>query len=856
MATTWPKALPFRASSLGTALLGFALLASCSDSSGQGTGGPDAPDTGAGEDVVPPLPDAAGGLPVPLDTSAEAGPPGDDGAGYAEPCQQDDECASDLCVRLTAGGQGLCSEFCTDDRDCPEGSDCVLIRNSGRDAINVCLPRDYCLDLDGDGYGAGPGCAGPDCDDTDPLTYVGAPELCDGIDNACNGRIDDNVPGTNETCETGALGLCAEGRTTCESASILCRPRLTPTPEICDNLDNDCDGVVDNDPVDAPRWYADADGDRYGDPDTFVDACTRPEGFVPEAGDCDDSDRTVNPGAVEVCDGLDNNCDGIIDGEDAVGQRTFFRDEDGDGFGDAAVTRESCGPGDGWVDNDRDCDDTRADVYPGAAELCDGMDNNCNGLVDEDTAVDAPTWYRDADSDGFGDAAVPLRACTQPAGYVANDGDCNDVSPLAFPGAVEVCDGIDNNCDGSIDGGVLLTFFRDEDGDGFGSAVSGTRLACSRPDGFVVSDNDCDDTRADVFPGAPEVCDGVDNNCNGAIDESLVRVCWDGAPGARGIGVCRDGAQTCTAGVWGACTGQVLPTAEVCDNLDNNCNGLVDEAVTRACYTGPAGTAGVGLCRTGSQTCSAGAFGACQGQVLPATDVCDGLDNNCDGVVDNQPEIVWWPDRDNDGFGDQFTTGVASCTPPWPISRQNNTDCNDYTQYVNPGAPEICDGVDNDCSGAVNDICQSGCQGVANTSSYNTPGLRGYAYCRVGSNRNFDQHQNRCQAHSQLMSLARPNTETENNWLFDNRPWNFGRMYIGGVFGVSRDLASIRWRDGSVGGFTRFASGEPSGNGFCISMYGPSDGDSSKHRRWDDHGCGDNRDEGVCEWTFENSVFF
>jgi hypothetical protein len=106
------------------------------------------------------------------------------------------------------------------------------------------------------------------------------------------------------------------------------------------------------------------------------------------------------------------------------------------------------------------------------------------------------------------------------------------------------------------------------------------------------------------------------------------------------------------------------------------------------------------------------------------------------------------------------------------------------------------------------------------------------------------------------MSLSRFNDLAENNWVYDNRPWSFGRMYIGGVFGVSRDLGSIVWRDGSVGGFTNFAPGEPSGNGLCISLYGNSDGDANKRSRWDDHGCGDNRDEGICEWHNENVVLY
>ncbi|MBI3753852.1 MAG: D-alanyl-D-alanine carboxypeptidase family protein [Deltaproteobacteria bacterium] len=109
--------------------------------------------------------------------------------------------------------------------------------------------------------------------------------------------------------------------------------------------------------------------------------------------------------------------------------------------------------------------------------------------------------------------------------------------------------------------------------------------------------------------------------------------CYSGASETKGVGECRAGTQTCTNGQWGACQGEVLPTEEICDGLDNNCNGLVDD-ISPICYTGPAGTQGIGICKTGTHVCENGILSACIGVVTPQEEVCDGLDNNCDGTTD------------------------------------------------------------------------------------------------------------------------------------------------------------------------------------------------------------------------------
>ena len=108
-----------------------------------------------------------------------------------------------------------------------------------------------------------------------------------------------------------------------------------------------------------------------------------------------------------------------------------------------------------------------------------------------------------------------------------------------------------------------------------------------------------------------------------------------GAAATRGVGACRAGTQTCAAGAWSTCTGQVTPGAETCNNLDDDCDGSTDETVTQSCYTGATGTSGVGVCAPGLQACTAGSWGSCAGQVTPSAELCNALDDDCDGTVDN-----------------------------------------------------------------------------------------------------------------------------------------------------------------------------------------------------------------------------
>ncbi len=189
----------------------------------------------------------------------------------------------------------------------------------------------------------------------------------------------------------------------------------------------------------------------------------------------------------------------------------YYQDADGDGYGDPNVKACGAQPA-GYVADKTDCDDTNAAVNPGAVEICgDGIDNDCTG----GDAVCLNTWYLDADGDTYGDAAVSTQAASAPAGYVADNTDCDDSNPAVNPGAAEVCgDGLDNDCVGGD--AACATWYPDIDNDGYGDASAGPTTAATQPAGYVSDNTDCDDGNGSVHPGAAEICgNGIDEDCDG-----------------------------------------------------------------------------------------------------------------------------------------------------------------------------------------------------------------------------------------------------------------------------------------------------------------------------------------------------
>lgn len=387
------------------------------------------------------------------------------------------------------------------------------------------------VDADQDGYGVD-----EDCDDADPTVHPDAAEVCDGVDQDCNGKTDDAPVDGGEWFADGdndGFGDASARKTGCTQ----------PAGYITDNTDcNDDDAAYY---PGAPEAACDIDSPDYncnGQPDV-VDADT--DGFD-ACADCDDTQATVFPGNPESCDGLDNDCSGTID--DGVGDGTiFFADRDGDNFGDPFSPVSACAAPPNYVDNDQDCDDGQSGTFPGASEYCNSNDDNCNGQVDEASAVDVRTWYRDGDADGYGNSAVTAAACAAPVGYVADSSDCADGNAGVYPGAAEYCGGTDYDCDGAgneLDSVDVLPYYYDADADGYEGSVAG--YACLLPSGFSWASPDCDDRDDAINPAADDVCDASDNDCDGDIDDGR-RVPYDYSTISAAISAARAGESVCVA---------------------------------------------------------------------------------------------------------------------------------------------------------------------------------------------------------------------------------------------------------------------------------------------------------------------
>ncbi|MDD5178153.1 MAG: MopE-related protein [Candidatus Nanoarchaeia archaeon] len=580
---------------------------------------------------------------------------------------------------------------------------------------NDCNPLTLDEDLDEDGYDHL-----EDCDDNDDTIYPGAEEIpYDGIDQDCDGRdlddldedgylSDDDCDDDDPDVNPGELEIIYNGKDDdcnpltldddldrdgydldedCNDNNSMIHPGATEIPY--NGVDEDCDG---EDLIDV-----DDDGYDYTE-------------------DCNDHNANMYPGNTEVCDGLDNDCDGTSD--DGV-KTTYYKDKDGDTYGNSGVTIEACSAPATYVSDKTDCNDNFANIHPGATEICNGIDDDCDGTTDEGGICSAKIYYCDNDTDTYISSAVSGTCNTYncvPTGCSETPGnDCNDNNKNINPGKTESCNGIDDDCDGIIDEGVKNIYYKDFDNDTYGDILITTE-ACSAPTGYVSNSLDCDDTNANRHPGKIEICNGIDEDCDASIDEDLTAPLADNQDG-----VCEDSVKICDG-----TSGWIEPdyteitdyedTEISCDGSDNNCDGTIDEGLTTEYYMDsdddtfgdPLNTIDACSLPTGYVTDNTDCDDD-KNTVHPgATETCNGIDDNCNIVIDNEeiadicPELIYYCDNDEDEHLDLFVTGTCDAFECVPLdcSQIQGDDCDDNDNTIYLGATEIpYDTVDQDCDG-------------------------------------------------------------------------------------------------------------------------------------------------------------
>ncbi|MDP2313236.1 MAG: MopE-related protein [Pseudomonadota bacterium] len=431
--------------------------------------------------------------------------------------------------------------------------------------------------------------------------------------------------------------------------------------------------------------------------------------------DCDDSDSTISPAGVETCDGVDNDCNGIVDDSSTSGS-PWYADLDGDGFGDVDGLQFGCTQPAGYLADNTDCDDTSAAAYPGGTEVCDSLDNNCDGSVDEgDLPGDAP-FYADLDSDGYGDPTNTTLSCTAPVGYTADDTDCDDADATTYPGGIEADDLVDDDCDGYVD----------EDFVAVGDIVITEVNRQARFGGFTIVN---DGAWVEVYNASARTVDlsnwtiarGTTSSGNQVTIEAAAAPTL--APGAYAVFCDTDDYQGSAAAYPLTCDyawGDQAQASTYVGAYHDNTFYLRRDSDTFAIYV--AGNRSTGTRIDGVTWAYSSASGywprnAGYSMTLDPHHV-DATENdtignwcstssNASGVVSVNNTWRWYDTTTtaNDEFG---TPGAANydCLTPDDLDGDgvtDTTDCNDLDPAVYPGAPELCNSVDDDCDTVVDD---------------------------------------------------------------------------------------------------------------------------------------------------------
>ncbi len=437
--------------------------------------------------------------------------------GWGCECETNDQCTSNYCVDSAEGR--VCTMTCTS--NCPKEWKC-LQAGGGVDFNYICVPSYTTL------------CK--PCKSSEECKALGS----DKGENLCIPLTSSEGFVNGSFCGT----LCKEDAD-CKGG-YHCKPVELPGAQTITSMQclpdsNEC-GCL-------PAWVS----------LQYSTQCSKTNqyGSCTAARTCTDAGLTlcnVQMPAVESCDGEDNNCNGKVDEPGAVGCVVYYADNDSDGSGIGEGACSCLNPGAGYAAGGGDCNDLVAQIHPGADEICDDVDNNCNGETDEAGAKGCKIFYKDKDGDAFGDPADSACLCLSKTtvDWISQAGDCNDANDKIHPGVLEVCDSVDNNCNAKIDEegaqGCTL-FYLDADKDEYGPAASGKCLCVANKIYSTDKPGDCDDNSAKVHPTAIESCNNIDEDCNGVTDDGdSVKSCPgvpDGAPGCSAgkcvVGSCKKG---------------------------------------------------------------------------------------------------------------------------------------------------------------------------------------------------------------------------------------------------------------------------------------------------------------------------